>query len=68
MGANQNSSREFGLYPKINPNPQRAKSSGAETGEATLAVPWRDFQTQKKTRVKMPGQDTTPCAKNRRRL
>jgi hypothetical protein len=24
-----------------------AKSSGAETGEATLAVPWRDSQSQK---------------------
>jgi hypothetical protein len=23
---------EFGLCPKINPNPQHAKSSGAETG------------------------------------
>jgi hypothetical protein len=38
---------KFGLYPKINPDPQHTKSSGADTGEATLAVPWRDSQSQK---------------------
>jgi hypothetical protein len=34
-GVNESQSKflkEFGLYPKINPNPQHVKSSGAETG------------------------------------
>jgi hypothetical protein len=52
---------EFDLYPKINPKPQHVKSSGAEIGEATLAVPWRDSQSGKRNRTEQQGPNRKPA-------